>query len=1612
MTTNRVVRRVGWWWCGCALAAFGIAGCSSDKVSSVEVTSVTVRPATLTLVTGESRRFTADVRDQDGNVVPSTIVTWSASPASVISVDETGTLRAVGPGTGTVRATAQGVSGSAPVTVQPPPTIRVDPATATLTGLLGGTPPPEPVTLQIENSGAGTLSGLNASVSYAAGGPSGWLSPALAGTAAPTSLALSAVATGLGVGEYRATVTLSSSTAANSPLEIPVVLRVVTDLPVIQATPALVGFSGLSGGPRPAEQVVLVENIGGGTLDDLSFSIEYGAMPGWLTANLSGPASPADLTLEVDPTPLVPGDYEARVNLISPSAINSPKAVVVSFNVEALADLRVTKIGPDSAAAGTRVTYALQLRNDGPSAAEGVIFTDSLPPNATLVDVPTGATLSARVLTWDLGPLQAGTQRTFAVEVDIPSGNVGVLRNAAAATSVTPDPSPASRLAVTNTSIVRASDLEILKMGPDSVLAGTQATYTLVVHNRGPSDAVSVLVRDSLPSNATFVSATDGGILAAGVVDWPVIPALVAGDSAVFQTTVAVAPSEVGALENRASAAAASRDPTPSNDSVTIQTPIVVYADLEAIAEAPPTVVAGTQLVLTSGVRNHGPSDASAVVVTDTLPAGVTFVSATGGGTAAAGVVTWPVIPTLIPGDSARYDVTVLVPPSATGLATHTAAVASTTLDPGPMANAASAATMVNTLADLNVAKAGPASDTAGTVAAYSIVVRNDGPSDAPGVVVVDTLPSGAAAVTASDGGTVSAGVVTWPAVAILAAGDSLIRTVQLTLDPAATGVATNVARASSGVTDPDTLDDRAAVVTTLLLRADLGLVKTGPAAGVAGQNVVYTLTATNAGPSTATGVVVTDTLPAGATFVSATGGGTASAGVVTWPPATIAPGSTAQVQLTVLIDPARTTPLSNAAGVTSAVVDPILTDNAVTLSTPVQVSSDVGLSITGPTTATAGTNVTWTLTAANAGPSTATGVVLTDTLPTGVSFVSATGGGTAAGGVVTWPTVAAIAPGATAVRTVTVLVGAGVTGALQNIGAATSTSPDPVATDNRAVHTTTATASSDLSVAKSAQAVDTAGTTTSWTVQATNAGPSTATGVIVSDTLPAGVTGVTATGGGTYSAVGNVVTWPTVASLASGASTPVYTVTATIPGAATGSLTNVARVNATTTDPTPANDRQLATTTLVAAADLSVTKTGQAVDTAGTTTTWTVQATNAGPSTATGVVVSDTLPAGVTGVTASNGGTYSAVGNVVTWPTVATLASGASTAAYTVTATIPPTATGSLTNRARVNATTGDPTPGNDRSVSVTSVVALADLSMVKTGQAVDTAGTATTWTVQVTNAGPSAAAGVVVSDTLPPGVTAVSASNGGTYSAVGNVVTWPTVASLASGASTPAYTVTATIPTTATGTLTNRARVAATTPDPTAANDRQATSTSIVQSADLSVTKTGQAVDTAGTTTTWTVQASNAGPSTATGVVVSDTLPPGATGVTASGGGTYSAVGNVVTWPTVASLASGASTPVFTVTATIPAAASGSWVNRARVQSSTSDPTPANDRQATTTTVVAAADLSMTKTGQAVDTAGTTTTWTVQATNGGPSTATGVVVSDTLPPGATGVTASDGGT
>jgi uncharacterized repeat protein (TIGR01451 family) len=265
--------------------------------------------------------------------------------------------------------------------------------------------------------------------------------------------------------------------------------------------------------------------------------------------------------------------------------------------------------------------------------------------------------------------------------------------------------------------------------------------------------------------------------------------------------------------------------------------------------------------------------------------------------------------------------------------------------------------------------------------------------------------------------------------------------------------------------------------------------------------------------------------------------------------------------------------------------------------------------------------------------------------------------------------------------------------------------------------------------------------------------------------------------------------------------------VVASIDPSATGSVSNTVTVSAAS-DTNPANDSATDTDTLTPQCDVGVTKSdGVTSVVPGTTTTYTIVVSNSAssPSTATNVQVSDLLPAGVTSLTWSGNG-HSNVSGALR-DTIASLAPGASVT-YTVVAAIDASATGSLTNTVTVSAA-NDTNPANDSATDSDTLTPQCDVGVTKSdGVTSVVPGTTTTYTIVVSNGGPSTATNVAVSDPLPAGVTSFSWSGNGKANQPGALR--DTIASLAPGASVT-YTVVAAIDASATGSLTNTVTVSA---------------------------------------------------------------------------------------------------------------------------------------------------------------------------------------------------------
>ncbi|MBI1764023.1 MAG: DUF11 domain-containing protein, partial [Acidobacteria bacterium] len=1034
-----------------------------------------------------------------------------------------------------------------------------------------------------------------------------------------------------------------------------------------------------------------------------------------------------------------------------------------------------------------------------------------------------------------------------------------------------------ANVAVTHT-VVHSTDLQIKKTdSPDAVFAGNQITYTLTVKNNGPSVASigEVRVTDAVPVNTTAVSVTGTGAFAgctaaalngAGCLNTAVMNV---GESATITFVVTVnAGTPNGFINNTANVStvgAQVSDPNTTNNSSTTNTGVGPNADLQLTktASVGPVVAGAGTITYTINISNSGPSNANAVVVTDNVPAnttitaGPTWTPGTGappggcavspGGTITCGPTT--VGGVLAVGQTATITYTVRVGASvAPGtLITNTANIASTGANATPDPNTANnlqgpTSTLVNTLADLGITKttSAPTITAGGATFTYTLVVNNAGPSDAQNVIINDPLPLGISFVSVAQ--TVGTGFsCTGPSAnqngtvtctkGTMAVGETATFVITA-FAPAnsAAAVRTNTATIQASTTDPVPGNNSAAVNTTIITNAVVSITKIdNPDPVVAGNNLTYTITVTNAGPSNAQAVTLTDPIPGNTTFVSLSGGGIFSncshnAGVVSCLPVVLPAGAAESLTVVVNVNP-NTLPgigaISNTATVTWTDSDSNPGTQSATQTTTVNKQTDITVTKTdSPHAVLAGNQITYTITVKNNGPSTAAvgGVSVVDATPTNTTDVSLTGTGAFAtctlaalhGGLCTNTTV--MQPGEQAVLTYIVAVVPGTpTGFISNTAtvAAIPANLDPNTTNNATTIQTAVGPNADLQLTKtSSPAAVTAGGPApgsgqiTYTITYKNNGPSDAVGVQVTDTVAGNLVAVGAINAPGLSCNGITPT-PGVQFLCTpNANAFGANAVGVLPVNASGTLSYSVRVPANvaqgtlianaatitsvaagatpaTPDPNPSNNSQNATSTLVnTSADLAITKTDSPDPViAGNNLTYTITITNNGPSDAQNVVVTDQLAAPLSFVSVSS----TDVGFACTAPPVgsvglitctkATLPVGASTTITLIGKVASGTISGAtITNTATVASSTSDPGPSPNTATTTTTVNTSTTLSILKSDSPDPVvAGTNLTFTVTISNNGPSDAQNVVVTDPLPVNTSFVSVIGTGVFSTAG---------------------------------------------------------------------------------------------------------------------------------------------------------------------------------------------------------------------------------------------------
>jgi uncharacterized repeat protein (TIGR01451 family) len=1321
-----------------------------------------------------------------------------------------------------------------------------------------------------------------------------------------------------------------------------------------------------------------------------------GATAGSTSLSLSGGTIPANgsCTVSVDVTATSSGPHPNISGFISTNetGVNDGPGGSASATLTALSPPLIDKVfSPDLIAAGGVSTLTFTIINPNQdNSLTGVAFSDTFPSGVVVANPPNAATsgcgspsfapvAGAGSVSFSGGTIAAGGPCT--VQVDVTAAAAGTYNNVSGAVTAAiaggSDTASATLTVRTpNPGLGFAKQIATASGGPwqNFVAVGTGGNvyYRFVVENTGDVPLINVSVSDpDINLSACSWQDGDGNPLTAPFT----LPVADADEGHVAYCVLGPFTAVSGSHTNTATAD--SDQTAPVSDSATYATTglTLVKSSLESSFTNAGDLIHYQYVVSNSGFAPlQGP-----VTVTDDKAS-----------------VTCPDLTTvgdndnfLDPGESITCTATYTVTAGdvAAGYVTNNAYATVQGVDSNTDTLTIYSSTAV--LADLAITKDdNSATYTPGDTLTYTITVTNNGPSNVTGASVSDAIPAQITSwtwtCTAQSGGASGCdgygpGNANFSDTVDLPEGSSITYTVSANITSSATGNLANTATVDppSGVTDPDTSNNTATDTDSQNPEADLAITKTdGQTTYTPGGTLTYTISVTNNGPSNVTGATVTDTFPPAITSASWTCVGSVPSATCTASGSgnindtvTIPAGEYVTYTVTAQVSAGASGNLANTSSVAppTGVTDPNSDNNTATDTDSQNPEADLAITKTdGQTTYTPGGTLTYTISVTNNGPSDVTGASVTDTFPAAITSASWTCVGsvpsatcTASGSGNINDTVT-IPAGEYVTYTVTAQVSAGASGNLANTSSVAPPTgvTDPNSDNNTATDTDSQNPEADLAITKTdGQTTYTPGGTLTYTISVTNNGPSDVTGASVTDTFPAAITSAS------WTCVGSV---PSATCTASGSGNindtvtipageyVTYTVTAQVSAGASGNLANTSSVTPPTgvTDPNSDNNTASDTDSQNPEADLAITKTdGTTTYTPGGTLTYTITVTNNGPSDVTGASVTDTFPAAITSAS------WTCVGSV---PSATCTASGSGNindtvtipageyVTYTVTAQVSAGASGNLANTSSVAPPTGvtDPNSDNNTATDTDSQNPEADLAITKTdGQTTYTPGGTLTYTISVTNNGPSDVTGASVTDTFPAAITSAS------WTCVGSV---PSATCTASGSGNindtvtiPAgeyvtYTVTAQVSAGASGNLANTSSVTPPTgvTDPNSDNNTATDTDSQNPEADLAITKTdGQTTYTPGGTLTYTITVTNNGPSDVTGASVSDAIPAQITSwtwtCTAQSGGASGCDGygpGNANFSDTVNLPAGASI-TYTVTAQVSSTAAGSLRNSASV-------------------------------------------------------------------------------
>lgn len=1189
------------------------------------------------------------------------------------------------------------------------------------------------------------------------------------------------------------------------------------------------------------------------------------------------------------------------------------------------ADISIVKsIDKDKVDPGGSLTYTIEVKNNGPHDATGVVVADSLPSSLSNVSYSPGkGQVNSDKGIWTIGELAVDETAILTIEAQAPGeagkpyDGMSLENTAAVAVESPPDFNDSNNTSTADVYVRQMlTDVTISKVvNRREVAPGDIVTYSITIINRGPFQAYDVEVTDFLPAGVNYIShVTTDHKFDAGY--WK-IGDMIVGDEYTLTIHAVVTTTNIGSIIKNTTDLTAAKPEYDGNNSAWVDIEVVaespelpsVWADLSIKKEAANNEVAkGSEAVYKITVTNNGPSEAIDVEIMDILPVGLyeddhELYSRDGRR------VKWQ-LGNLAPGSSVEKTFIAEVSDYAEGTLTNTATVASETPDYNINNNIAEAeVAVVIAKVDVEIGKSAIASKVelshvkVGDEFIYRIYVHNHGPGDANELGIIDKLPAEVSYISSTGTYDKASHKITWN-IGILKTGeiatfDVLVRAELGTVPDGLAAVNKAIVNVESPVDHKPSNNSISQTVTIFENKTDVGITKTVSALDP-DNSVAFTVTVVNNGPLAANGVAVSDAMSDAFNVWSkhATKGEYDNA---IWTIGNLAVGESATLVIRArAIGHGRRT---NVAKVSITAPEDYFLENNTSkaeIIIPYLVDLEIIKQVSDKEPF-PGQKVTVYIKVTNRGPDWSDRAIVKEYLPQNMAYVSSESShGSYDPSNDTWE-IGVLEDGEEAIiKIVTEMMPCDceeVTNeaVAMELGVLHSDPNDGNNAASVVMKMSDPPPLADLGIKKSANAPKfNEGDEILYTIEVHNNDNANAESVEVKDILPGNlISYISSTPEGNYDIKTDTIIWDISVEPNESVFINVQAIADIgIPGTA---ITNTASVNYMMDD-NPSND-SASLDVIIQSSDLAVKNTVRKVSeinnvmdmaiqsdagnansilgvNEGDTVIYEIEISNNGPDSATDIEISDQLYTGIAYISSEPAGEY---GNGTVGWNLGEIEPGAN-AILSVVARVDQGTGGSIINNIASITKVDQADPDNSNNSAVADVgIQLADLEVNKTVNAPKpNEGDAITYEITISNNGPDAATNIVVTDMLPAGVTYISHAPG-----QGNYIDslW-NVGDLAANSA-----VTLTIETKVDigkggNTITNAASIKAVDQADHNIDNNSAEAVITVQLADL---KVGKIVDNpiprAGTDVTYTVSVTNDGPDSATSIAVTDQLPENTT-------------------------------------------------------------------------------------------------------------------------------------